>query len=161
VENGLYVKKYVSSFSGYAPAKEPRILVGVMIDEPQKGQHFGAVAAAPVFSEVVGSTLRLLSVNPDKPLDAPGLQTVDNATTKPGATAKKLQAKNSGKTATTAKKEDSRKQAKNRALASNKTASAQRAKNDGEKNAVKKDRQRQRRETAAREQSSKQDGGNG
>lgn len=161
VENGLYVKKYVSSFSGYAPAKEPRILVGVMIDEPQKGQHFGAVAAAPVFSEVVGSTLRLLSVNPDKPLDAPGLQTVDNATTKPGATAKKLQAKNSGKTATTAKKEDSKKQAKNRALASNKTASAQRAKDDGEKNAVKKDRQRQRRETAAREQSSKQDGGNG
>lgn len=160
VENGLYVKKYVSSFTGYAPAKEPRILVGVMIDEPKKGQHFGAVAAAPVFSEVVGSTLRLLSVNPDKPLDAPGLQTVNNGTTKPGATTKNLQAKNTGKEVT-AKKDASKKTPKNPTLASNKTSVAQNNKGGGEKPAVRKEGQKQRRETAVREQSSKRDGGNG
>lgn len=66
VEDGLYVKKYVASFTGYAPAYEPKIVVGVMIDEPEKGKHFGAVATAPVFSEVVSRTLRLMAVDPDR-----------------------------------------------------------------------------------------------
>ncbi len=67
VEGGQYVKKYVASFVGYAPAHKPRLVVGVMIDEPQRGKHFGAVAVAPVFSEVVARSLRVLSVNPDRP----------------------------------------------------------------------------------------------
>jgi len=43
----------------------------VMIDEPSDGQYFGGVAAAPVFSEVVQQTLRMMNVAPDlavKPL---------------------------------------------------------------------------------------------
>jgi cell division protein FtsI (penicillin-binding protein 3) len=69
VEGGIYVKKYVASFTGYAPAAAPRLIVGVMIDEPQTGKHFGAVAAAPVFSEVAGKSLRLLAVSPDRPVE--------------------------------------------------------------------------------------------
>ena len=42
-----------------APIEAPRIIVGVMIDEPSDGNYFGGVAAAPVFSEVVQQTLRM------------------------------------------------------------------------------------------------------
>ena len=69
VENGIYVKKYVAGFAGYAPAHNPRIVVGIMIDEPMKGKHYGSTAAAPLFSEVVLKTLHLMAVNPDRPED--------------------------------------------------------------------------------------------
>ncbi|MNL82129.1 hypothetical protein D3C87_2094360 [compost metagenome] len=36
-----------------------------MIDEPGVGGHYGGVAAAPVFSEVVQQTLRMMNVAPD------------------------------------------------------------------------------------------------
>jgi cell division protein FtsI (penicillin-binding protein 3) len=48
-----------------APIETPRIIVGVMIDEPSDGNYFGGVAAAPVFSEVVQQTLRMMGVQPD------------------------------------------------------------------------------------------------
>ncbi len=66
VENGQYVKKYISGFTGYAPAYNPRIVVGVMIDEPVVGKHFGSTAAAPLFAEIVEGSLRIMNVNPDK-----------------------------------------------------------------------------------------------
>ncbi len=66
VESGQYVKKYVAGFTGYAPAHKPRVIVGVMIDEPMVGKHFGSTAAAPLFSEIVAGSLRILAVNPDK-----------------------------------------------------------------------------------------------
>lgn len=37
-----------------------------MIDEPGKGQYYGGLVAAPVFSQVVQQTLRVLSVPPDR-----------------------------------------------------------------------------------------------
>lgn len=69
VESGQYVRKYVAGFTGYAPAHAPEIVVGVMIDEPAVGKHFGSYAAAPLFSEVVSKTLRLMAVPPDRPED--------------------------------------------------------------------------------------------
>jgi cell division protein FtsI (penicillin-binding protein 3) len=54
-----------------APIEKPRIIVAVMIDEPSAGQYFGGLVAAPVFSEVVQQTLRMMNVPPDlavKPL---------------------------------------------------------------------------------------------
>jgi len=36
-----------------------------MIDEPSNGQFFGGVVAAPVFSDTVQQTLRVLGVKPD------------------------------------------------------------------------------------------------
>jgi len=62
---GKYVNKYVGSFVGLAPASDPRIIVAVMIDEPSGGLHYGGDVAAPVFSEVVASTLRAMNVSPD------------------------------------------------------------------------------------------------
>ncbi|RPI42588.1 MAG: penicillin-binding protein 2, partial [Betaproteobacteria bacterium] len=68
LENGRYAaNKYVSSFVGFAPASDPRIVVAVMIDEPSAGQHYGGAVAAPVFREVAAAALRTLSVAPDAP----------------------------------------------------------------------------------------------
>ncbi|RJP67301.1 peptidoglycan D,D-transpeptidase FtsI family protein [Hydrogenophaga sp.] len=62
---GYADKKYRSWFVGLAPVEAPRIVVAVMIDEPSNGQYYGGVVAAPVFSETVQQTLRILGVQPD------------------------------------------------------------------------------------------------
>ena len=36
-----------------------------MIDEPSNGKYFGGDAAAPVFSETVQQSLRMMGVQPD------------------------------------------------------------------------------------------------
>jgi cell division protein FtsI (penicillin-binding protein 3) len=58
-------KKYRSWFVGMAPIVNPRIIVAVMVDEPNAGKWFGGDVAAPVFSQVVQQTLRTLGVQPD------------------------------------------------------------------------------------------------
>jgi cell division protein FtsI (penicillin-binding protein 3) len=67
LEDGAYANKYVSSFVGFAPASNPRLVVAVMIDEPSAGQYYGGSVAAPVFSTVMGNALRLLGVPADAP----------------------------------------------------------------------------------------------
>jgi cell division protein FtsI (penicillin-binding protein 3) len=62
---GQYANKYVSSFVGFAPVSDPRIIVAVMVDEPSNGQHYGGDVAAPVFSAVTANALRALNVTPD------------------------------------------------------------------------------------------------
>jgi cell division protein FtsI (penicillin-binding protein 3) len=62
---GYAAKKYRSFFVGLAPVEAPRIVVAVMVDEPSNGQYFGGLVAAPVFSETVQQTLRILGVQPD------------------------------------------------------------------------------------------------
>jgi cell division protein FtsI (penicillin-binding protein 3) len=57
--------KYRAWFVGMAPVDRPRIVVAVMVDEPSKGVYYGGAVAAPVFSQVVQQTLRLLNVAPD------------------------------------------------------------------------------------------------
>ena len=57
--------KYRAWFTGMAPIEKPRIIVAVMIDEPSAGQYYGGAVAAPVFSEVVQQTLRMMGVQPD------------------------------------------------------------------------------------------------
>ncbi len=66
---GYAANRYISSFVGFAPASNPRLIIAVMIDEPSAGQHYGGAVAAPVFSEVAGGALRLLAVPPDAPMD--------------------------------------------------------------------------------------------
>lgn len=67
LEGRVYGDKYVSSFVGFAPASNPRLIVAVMLDEPGAGQYYGGSIAAPVFSNVMGAALRLLGVPPDAP----------------------------------------------------------------------------------------------
>jgi cell division protein FtsI (penicillin-binding protein 3) len=58
-------RKYRGWFVGMAPVETPRIIIGVMIDEPSAGQYYGGAVAAPVFSEVAQQTLRMMGVQPD------------------------------------------------------------------------------------------------
>ena len=62
---GYADKKYRGFFVGIAPIEQPRIVVAVMIDEPSGGKYFGGDVAAPVFSQTVQQTLRLLGIQPD------------------------------------------------------------------------------------------------
>jgi cell division protein FtsI (penicillin-binding protein 3) len=65
LRNGRYVSEYVASFAGFAPVSKPRLVVAVMIDEPDAGQFYGGQVAAPVFAEVAARSLRTLQVPPD------------------------------------------------------------------------------------------------
>ncbi len=60
-----YGNKYRAWFVGLAPVAHPRIVVAVMVDEPGKGTYYGGDVAAPVFSQVVQQTLRMMNVAPD------------------------------------------------------------------------------------------------
>ena len=60
--------KYRASFIGLAPMSNPRIIVAVSVDEPPVGNRYGGGAAGPVFSQIVGGTLRALNVPPDSPV---------------------------------------------------------------------------------------------
>ena len=62
---GYADKKYRGFFVGVAPIDNPRIVVAVMIDEPSNGKYYGGDVAAPVFSDTVQQTLRMLGVQPD------------------------------------------------------------------------------------------------
>jgi cell division protein FtsI (penicillin-binding protein 3) len=69
LENHVYVDKYVSSFVGFAPVSNPRLVIAVMIDEPGAGQYYGGSVAAPAFSSIMGAALHLLGVPADAPID--------------------------------------------------------------------------------------------
>jgi cell division protein FtsI (penicillin-binding protein 3) len=69
LENGRYINRYIASFVGFAPASDPRLIVAVMIDEPDNGQYYGGLVAAPVFSKVTEGALHALNVPNDAPLD--------------------------------------------------------------------------------------------
>jgi cell division protein FtsI (penicillin-binding protein 3) len=67
-EDGSYAAhKYVSSFVGFGPVSDPRYIVAVMIDEPAGAKYYGGDIGAPVFSSVMGATLRMMAVPPDAP----------------------------------------------------------------------------------------------
>ena len=72
VKNGEYVRDYVASFVGLAPATQPRLVAAVIIDEPKKNGHVGGVVAAPVAGEILESALQMLLVNPDDPMMVAG-----------------------------------------------------------------------------------------
>ncbi len=68
IEGGVYANKYVSSFVGFAPASDPRLIVAVMIDEASAGKYYGGDVAAPIFAQVMAGALRTLGVAQDAPL---------------------------------------------------------------------------------------------
>jgi cell division protein FtsI (penicillin-binding protein 3) len=58
--------KYLASFIGAAPARDPRLVILVMIDEPQ-GAIYGGSVSGPVFRRVAQRVLRYLNVPPETP----------------------------------------------------------------------------------------------
>jgi cell division protein FtsI (penicillin-binding protein 3) len=64
-ETGTYSEtKFFSSFIGFAPAKSPRLMVAVMVDEPS-GMYYGGEVAAPAFEKIMQFALPYLRIPPD------------------------------------------------------------------------------------------------
>jgi cell division protein FtsI (penicillin-binding protein 3) len=79
--NGQYAKDHnISSFIGFAPAANPRFVLMVSLDDPERkvipgiGKHqMGGVCSAPIFREIATRSLQYLGVTPDDPYGlAPG-----------------------------------------------------------------------------------------
>jgi cell division protein FtsI (penicillin-binding protein 3) len=67
VKTGRYAGSYVSSFGGFFPARDPRVTMFVMIDEPQGDFHFGGDVAAPVFRAIAEKIMLRLGILPGLP----------------------------------------------------------------------------------------------
>ena len=66
--DGRYApNRFLSSFVGMAPVSNPRLIIGVVIDEPSGGVYYGGSTAGPVFAQVMAASLRQLAVPPDAP----------------------------------------------------------------------------------------------
>jgi cell division protein FtsI/penicillin-binding protein 2 len=63
IPGGYSKTDFVASFIGFAPARNPRLLVSVMVDTP-RGSYYGGVVAAPVFQKIVSFALPYLRVPP-------------------------------------------------------------------------------------------------
>jgi len=63
-ENGEYsTEGYVVSYIGYAPSYDPRLLVYVIVDEPDLDiAYYGSTITAPIFTEIMQNSLRYLKV---------------------------------------------------------------------------------------------------
>jgi hypothetical protein len=55
-------KKVRTTFLGYAPAHNPRLVAYILVDEPQNKHRYGGVVAAPVFSQIATEVLPYLGV---------------------------------------------------------------------------------------------------
>ena len=58
------LKKYISSFLGFAPADDPRVMALIPIDEPQ-GIYYGGTIAAPVIGELFKNILPYMGIRPE------------------------------------------------------------------------------------------------
>lgn len=58
------LKKYISSFLGFAPADDPRVMALITIDEPQ-GIYYGGTIAAPVIGELFKNILPYMGIRPE------------------------------------------------------------------------------------------------
>ncbi|HEZ1901370.1 TPA: penicillin-binding protein 2 [Neisseria meningitidis] len=74
--NGRYVDyKHVATFIGFAPAKNPRVIVAVTIDEPTANGYYSGVVAGSPFKKIMGGSLNILGISPTKPLTAAAVKT--------------------------------------------------------------------------------------
>ncbi|QEP43053.1 penicillin-binding protein 2 [Ectothiorhodospiraceae bacterium BW-2] len=62
---GYNEENYLALFAGMAPANDPKLVMITVIDQPDSGDYYGGVVAAPVFAKVMGGALRLLNIPPD------------------------------------------------------------------------------------------------
>lgn len=62
-EQGTDYSGYISSFVGFAPADDPRLVVAVILDKP-RGAYYGGLVAAPVFHDVMSFALQTLRIPP-------------------------------------------------------------------------------------------------
>ena len=65
-KEGYDSKNHISLFAGIVPLSLPKLVIIVVIDQPQTKTHGGSDIAAPVFNKIATDSLRILNVSPDK-----------------------------------------------------------------------------------------------
>jgi cell division protein FtsI (penicillin-binding protein 3) len=55
---------YIASFIGFAPARNPKLLCAVIVDEPKVGSIFGGTVAAPAFGQIMSFALPYMGIAP-------------------------------------------------------------------------------------------------
>lgn len=68
---GYSNSRHCAWFVGFSPAEKPRVVVAVLVDEPQGPAYYGGQVAAPVFKAVVENALRMMAVPPDLEVPLP------------------------------------------------------------------------------------------
>lgn len=63
--SGYAAARYVSSFAGFGPASNPRLVCVVVINDPTGDEYYGGLVAAPLFSDVMTGAMRILNIPPD------------------------------------------------------------------------------------------------
>jgi cell division protein FtsI (penicillin-binding protein 3) len=63
--SGYAAARYVSSFVGFGPASNPRLVCVVVINDPTGEEYYGGLVAAPLFSDVMTGAMRILNIPPD------------------------------------------------------------------------------------------------
>jgi cell division protein FtsI (penicillin-binding protein 3) len=66
VTHGYFQNRHVSSFVGFLPADDPKVLILVVLYDVGHG-HFGGLVAAPVFSEIASGAMRDLNIASKEP----------------------------------------------------------------------------------------------
>ncbi|MGE4350279.1 MAG: peptidoglycan D,D-transpeptidase FtsI family protein [Candidatus Berkiella sp.] len=61
-QQGYSDSQHVSVFAGFVPANNPKVAIVVIVDDPSNGKYYGGDVAAPVFSKIAFSTMRILNV---------------------------------------------------------------------------------------------------
>ena len=56
--------QYIASFIGFGPVEDPKFVVLVVIDDPQKGSYYGSQIVAPVFKDIVSQLVRYYQMSP-------------------------------------------------------------------------------------------------
>jgi cell division protein FtsI (penicillin-binding protein 3) len=62
IPGGYSTTRYVASFIGFVPARHPRLVVLVVVDEPSV--HYGGTVAAPAFEKIASFALQHLEIAP-------------------------------------------------------------------------------------------------
>jgi len=63
--SGYADSRYVSSFAGFGPVSNPRLVCVVVINDPTGDEYYGGLVAAPLFSSVMTGAMRLMNIPPD------------------------------------------------------------------------------------------------
>ena len=63
--SGYAAARYVSSFAGFGPVSNPRLVCIVVINDPTGEAYYGGLVAAPLFSKVMTGAMRLMNIPPD------------------------------------------------------------------------------------------------
>lgn len=65
-KDGSYSHKaYNTVFAGIAPATDPRLVLVVVVNDPQNGSFYAGDVSAPIFEHIMSGALRMLNIRPD------------------------------------------------------------------------------------------------